>query len=341
MPEKPHAPKPHAPPVDDHDPRFAILEGAPAMLWLGDATGACVFLNAAQRAFWGPEADLPGFVWGQTLHPDDVAALGATYEQAMRRHAPFEVEARYRRVDGAWRVLHTSARPRFSAAGVFLGMVGVNTDVTDQRAAEETLRHTAEQLDLLTRELTHRIKNIFAVISGMTRLAARETPEAAAALDTLSRRIAAMAHAYTQITSPLARADRPGSLKAVFADLFAPYAGPAGERIRVEGPDLEVGTAAAVNLSLLFHELATNAAKYGALAGNGTVTLSLRHREADLLSLTWTESGAPDPVAPPTTEGFGTRLMKVSAGALGAELQPDWRPEGLLLTITLPLARLA
>lgn len=111
-----------------------IAEAMPAMLWIGDQDGRCVYLNKAQREFWGlAAADIPRFTWASTLVAEDAAQLFATFTEAMLKRTPFTVEARYRRADGAIRVLQTRAEPRFAPNGEFMGMVGVNIDVTDSR----------------------------------------------------------------------------------------------------------------------------------------------------------------------------------------------------------------
>jgi len=117
-----------------------ISEHAPTMLWMSDAAGRCVHLNQAQRAFWGVTGDIQSFDFTDTLHPEDRARVIASTVDAAQRHAAFEVEARYRRHDGQWRILLTRAHPRSDADGRFEGMVGVNTDVTDARLAEAALR---------------------------------------------------------------------------------------------------------------------------------------------------------------------------------------------------------
>lgn len=128
-----------------------VIEGAPAMLWLGDAVGKCVFLNKAQRDFWGVEIEeVATFDWLSTVSPDDIGPLVAQFEGAMRDQSPFTVEARYRRADGAFRILRTEARPRFDASGEFSGMIGVNIDVTEQRRNERDLRETRDTLALAT-----------------------------------------------------------------------------------------------------------------------------------------------------------------------------------------------
>ena len=125
----------------DADRQFeTVAERAPTMLWMGDKKGKCVYLNAAQRAFWGIElGSLDRFDWGETAHPDDRSILEATVVPAMTEGKEFQVEARFCRADGVYRTLRTKAQPRLSPEGDFLGMIGVNEDVTEQREAEQAL----------------------------------------------------------------------------------------------------------------------------------------------------------------------------------------------------------
>ncbi|MGQ7793181.1 PAS domain-containing protein [Faunimonas sp. B44] len=142
--------------------RFRLVaESAPVMLWMGDAEGGCLYLNRALRAFWGVEPEeIAGFEWESTLHPEDVEAVHVAIGGAMRALSPVQVEARYRRADGAWRILRTEAQPRFDAEERFVGMIGVNVDVTGTRAAEQALQELnatlEEQVSERTRELRER-----------------------------------------------------------------------------------------------------------------------------------------------------------------------------------------
>ena len=110
-----------------------LAELLPAMVWIGDENGRCVYLNKAQREFWGVEAaDVPEFSWNSTLLAEDAEGLFEVFRAAMAQRRPFTTEARYRRADGEIRTLRTQAEPRFGSGGDFLGMVGVNRDVTDE-----------------------------------------------------------------------------------------------------------------------------------------------------------------------------------------------------------------
>ncbi len=132
----------------------SVAEYAPAMLWRGDAAGKCVYLNRAQRTFWGVADDgVASFTWSSTLLPEDAHLVFEPFTRGMERREPFTCEARYRRFDGATRILATSAQPMFDAAGQFTGMVGVNVDVTDERRAQTKLAESEARLRSLADNL--------------------------------------------------------------------------------------------------------------------------------------------------------------------------------------------
>lgn len=137
----------------ESEERFRLVaERAPVMLWMGDQNGRCVYLNRAQREFWGlePEA-VPEFDWAGTVHPEDREALQGPFDRAMREQEGFSTEARFLRADGEYRVFHSNAQPRFGPGGEFLGMIGVNVDVTETRRAEAALMNETRNLAVLNR----------------------------------------------------------------------------------------------------------------------------------------------------------------------------------------------
>ncbi len=137
----------------ESEERFRLVaESAPVMLWMGDPEGKCVYLNRAQREFWGvtPE-DVPEFDWSRTAHPEDREALFKPFSEAMQAHTGFRCEARFKRADGHYRLVQTNAQPRLGPGGEFLGMIGVNVDITEARQAELALRRETRILEILNR----------------------------------------------------------------------------------------------------------------------------------------------------------------------------------------------
>jgi two-component sensor histidine kinase len=237
-----------------------------------------------------------------------------------------------------------SARGRCErdAAGQPTRFPGVVVDVTERRQAEEAK-------ELLARELSHRIKNIFTVVGGMVSLSAMgAAAEVRNFAGVLRRRLNALAaaHEYVRPHSPQSRpAEVETTLHGLLGKLLAPYAEIGSERVRVLGDDAPIGVKAATSLALILHELATNAAKYGALSrpeGRLSVTWELAsaaegEASGRVLRLRWLERGGP-PVTVPDKLGFGARLLnRVLTAQLSAELEVRFEPEGLELGLTAPL----
>lgn len=143
----------------ESEERFRLVaESAPVMLWMGDQNGRCVYLNRLQRDFWGvEEADVQGFDWGPTVHPDDQEALFGPMRQGMQTHKGFTTEARFLRADGKYRIVRSDAQPRFGPGGEFLGMIGVNVDITETRQAEKALQESEERFRVIANSIDQMI----------------------------------------------------------------------------------------------------------------------------------------------------------------------------------------
>lgn len=301
----------------------AVAENSPAMLWIGDENGKCVFLNQAQRDFWGVDPkDLSTFNWTSTTHKDDIEKLSGPFLTAMTEQAPFSVAARYRAADGQYRILRTQANPRFDRDGTFLGMTGVNHDITEQLAAEEQTRQ-------LMGELNHRTKNIISVVLAIARQTAKHAaPEEFDQI--FNKRLLGLAAS----NDLLLRSDWTGVELAELVQVqLQPLEGLVGEHILVDGPRVRIASSAAQALGMALHELATNSLKYGALAAaQGVVKLNWEaqtNEEGTGLSLRWIESGVSN-VSPPAYKGFGhTIITDMVASAFETDVNLRFEPDGL------------
>lgn len=212
------------------------------------------------------------------------------------------------------------------------------------RAEKANADAAAQGLQLVSQELSHRIQNIFAVISGMITLSAREHPEAGAYAEGLLARIRALggAHEFVRPHSPDSRRTHsPTTFANLLYALFEAYRADGAERITVSGADFGLDVAAATPVALLFHELATNSLKHGALSrAAGTVGVHAEDLQADV-RITWTERGGPPVREVPVHSGFGSRLITMSVEKqLRGSARQDWRAEGLAVTVVIPKERL-
>ena len=206
-----------------------------------------------------------------------------------------------------------------------------------------------EHQELLLREMDHRVKNLFAIVGGMVALSARSatTPKELAAA--IQGRLGALASAH-QLIKPGRAADpaakRETTLGELVRQVLLPYGQPAGagggERSEISGPEIIVGAEAATNVALIVHELATNAAKYGALSVPGGRVLISWVVAKGRLSLSWEEKDGPAIAGPPEREGFGSVLARRSvSGGLRGDLTFHWNPGGLVVFFSAETERLA
>ena len=318
--------------LGESEARFRqVAETAPVKLWMGDETGACLYLNRAQREFWGLGDDISDFDWTGTLVRDADTSGQAAFARGMANHEPFEAEARYRRADGAIRTLATRAQPRFGSDGRFLGMIGVNVDVTDARSAERRQR-------LLLDELNHRVKNTLASVQSLAYQTLRsEAP--ARALEAFTSRLVALAKAHDILTLETWES---ALLSDLVGQTVRPYQGHGPSRFSIKGPRVRLGPRAVLALAMALHELTTNALKYGALSiDRGQVSISWRLIDDHRVEITWRETGGP-PVIPPERRGFGSRLLNEGLiGDLGAAPALSYEPSGVVCVFTAPVAETA
>ncbi|TNC08802.1 PAS domain S-box protein [Methylobacterium terricola] len=242
-----------------------------------------------------------------------------------------ELEAQYQRPDGQriWIVISGAATK--DAEGQTVGAVVAVSDISQRKAAEV-------QQDLLNRELSHRMKNTLAIVQAIATQTLRNARGLDEARDALSARLVTLGKAHDML---LTGQGESADVRAVIEGALELHDDGKG-RFILDGPALRVGGSAALSLALMTHELATNAAKYGALrTPKGRVRIDWTitgDPGLETVQLRWQESGGP-PVVPPTRRGFGSRLIERGlAGAVGGEVVTDYPPEGVICTLTAPLA---
>jgi two-component sensor histidine kinase len=217
-------------------------------------------------------------------------------------------------------------------------MFGIFLDVTERKQAEEG--H-----ELLAGEMSHRVKNLLAIATGLTHITSRSTSTTSEMAHELTQRLAALGRAHDLVRPLPGDQGRAALLGDLLTILLAPYddLGAFSGRIRVAVERMGVGEGAATGLALVFHELASNSVKYGALSSEtGTLDVTTKALNDAELELTWIERGGPEVAAPLQPNGFGSKLVqRTMSKQLGGTIHHDWADEGLIVTLRLERAKLA
>jgi PAS domain S-box-containing protein len=306
----------------------AILESARdyAILTV-DSGGRVTSWNAGAAHLLGwSEGEAQGMDSRLTFTPEDRARAAPEAEMA-------QAAAEGRAEDERWHLRKDGTR--FWGSGLLVpldgsaepGFLKIMRDRTERREGDE-------RQGVLLRELAHRVKNTLALILSMARQTGSRAADLVEFVGAFEGRLQALAAAHDLLSESGWRST---SLAALVEAALAPHQGRGGEPIRVEARDLPLRPAAAQNVVLALHELATNAAKHGALSTpGGRVELEIGPAGDDLV-LTWREEGGPA-VAPSSEPGFGTILLEqLVAYQHGGEVRFDWQPGGLVCTLRLPL----
>lgn len=277
------------------------------------------------------------------IHPEDRPLVRERMQAALTPGSSGRYQVEYRAIspDGNIRWIRSNGQAYYvqEVGGLRpAGLSGVISDITEQRAAEE-----AQQL--LTRELTHRVKNLFAIANGMVSMTARTAKDPKEMANALRGRLSALSRAHELIQPVVPSEGHLGAevgLEQLVEAVLAPYRQDDSARITVEGPNIRVGANTTTSLALVLHELATNAAKYGCLS-RPEGRLDIHWTTSDgRVDFDWAETGGPPIKAPPSFQGFGSQLSQRSiTGQLGGTLDRDWRFEGLRVHMCLPMSRLA
>ena len=253
--------------------------------------------------------------------PEDRRGEERTILNRIRRGERIEhYETIRQRKQGSLITISLTVSPVKDAEGKIVGASKIGRDITEQKRSQE-------QIATLAREAEHRSKNILASVLALTKLSQSDTP------DGLKQAIEGRIRALANVHSLFVESRWIGAeLSAVAAQELAPYAEEA--RVRIDGPQVLLEPGTAQSIAVVLHELATNAAKYGALStAKGRVALKWSHEADGRLILHWMETGGP-PVTEPTRQGFGGRVIDRMIGDLKGKAHFDWHPEGLVCEIS-------
>jgi PAS domain S-box-containing protein len=287
--------------------------------WMWDAGQYRIF-GVDPRSFEVTSENIQALLHGDDL--DSFRKLIAHFERGARA---YETEFRIKRPDGevCWCV--STAAATIDKGGRVVRLSGVTVDITERKRAEE-------RQNLLAREVDHRAKNALALAQSIVRLT--RASDVKDYVQAVEGRISALARVHTILSLSNWQGAEIGRLAE---EEIAPYS--SGDQIELYGAELQLQPATAQTMALALHELVTNSAKYGALSAlSGRLKIKWEVR-GDALQLVWEERGGPA-VEAPISRGFGTRSVIASIESqLGGKAEFDWRSEGLICRLSVPLAK--
>jgi PAS domain S-box-containing protein len=258
------------------------------------------------------------------IHPQDWSRLEGVGRSMSKGTRTLQTEFRVLRPDGNLRWCTGTAAASLDAADRVVRISGVTIDVTDRKEAEE-------RQDLLAREVDHRARNALAIVQSIVRLTRAQSVDGYVAA--VEGRIKALAHAHALLSESRWQG---ADLGALVAEELDPYRVAEADKIEIGGPNVSLQPHIAQGLALALHELATNAAKYGALSSiAGKVSLTWQWLP-DALVLQWIERGGPR-ITPPSARSFGLNVIRASIEQqLGGKATFDWNSKGLQCVFSIP-----
>jgi PAS domain S-box-containing protein len=249
----------------------------------------------------------------------------AILERVRRGDVVEHYETVRQRKDGSLVDISLTVSPIRGADGKVVGASKIAHDITERKRSQA-------QISVLAREAEHRAKNLLANVKATVQLSQADTP------DSLKKAVVGRIEALANVHSLFVQSRWTGAeLGSLVKQELSPYSKDGKMRARIDGPTVMLRPDLAQAIAVTLHELATNAAKYGALsAATGQVRVEWSYATDGKLVLRWTEAGGP-PVKPPTHKGFGTNVMEsMIRGHMRGDVRLGWHAKGLACEITLP-----
>ncbi|HET6654754.1 MAG TPA: chemotaxis protein CheB [Gammaproteobacteria bacterium] len=311
----------------------AIVDSSDDAIVSKNLDGVILTWNKGAEKLYGYSAEeAVGQPATMLMPPDRQDEEPGILERIRRGEVVDHYETVSQRKDGALMDISLTVSPTRNGKGKIVGASRIARDVSERRIAED--HH-----DLLLHELSHRVKNALATVQSIAMQTLNTAPDPETFQKTFQARIAALAHTHDL----LMRSNWHGAaLRELIARELAPYQNDQQPQWRAEGREIQLNAKAALALGMTVHELATNAAKYGALAkAAGWVEVKWQVKRDGTLHFAWTERDGPR-VEEPERRGFGSRLIEEGlAYELDADVKLDYKPTGLRCTIDMPLKAVA
>jgi PAS domain S-box-containing protein len=314
---------------------FAALDASGTGTWRWDIQRDLIEWDPAMTKVFGHEAALPPRRLDDLLelvHPEDRRSASLAVSDAVRKGIPAEYEFRPLPSDGSERWIHNRSRVSYDGEGRPLYMIGACLDITERKRAEQ--RQT-----LLLHELNHRVKNTLATMQSLAMQTLRSSPGPEAFQTNFMARLMALSATHDVLTQRLWES---ATLDEILSAELKPHGGIDQQRIKARGASVQLKPQQALSLGMALHELATNAAKYGALSSpQGIVEISWSVSQEEggerQLAIRWRERDGPK-VGAPERKGFGTRLIERSiVHELGGAIETNYAATGVECQFRVPL----
>jgi two-component sensor histidine kinase len=315
----------------------AATQAAGVALWSWNVDTDAITMDETAYELWDvskQEQKITFEILSTNIHPADLERVRSAFAATRAVVGAYEIDFR---ILAGNDIRWISARGQGDDADIADRiMFGIFLDVTQRKQAEEAN-------ELLAGEMSHRVMNLLHIATALTHITSRSAETTEEMAHELTNRLMALGRAQELVRPARGRKNEAALLGDLISVLLAPYDEKgASVRIRISVPKMSVGEASSTTLALVIHELATNAAKYGALSvASGTLDVSCNANDDEVV-VVWTERGGPPILAPVTLQGFGSKLVHRSmASQLGGTIAFDWSAEGVVVALRMSKERLA